>query len=115
MKQNWKLLLLLSSVVLAVAACGSVDADSMEYKVEIGESASMAKKVKEHNLTQEALKQGQTEYEAKTADGTAHKFTLTEKQIEDILGGTTVIVETSQGGMKVKIGPAKQKKKDSGW
>ena len=102
-------------VVGLVAGFGSAEADSQSYKVEIGESASAAKKAHSHDLSQEALKEGRKEYTVEASGEASYKISLTQQQIEDILGGTTVIVETAQGGMKVKIGPAEKKKKKSGW
>ena len=87
--------------------------DAKEFKVEIGKSASEAEKALSHNITHQALKEGQKEYAVEAAGGHSYKVSLNEKEIEDILAGTTVIVQS--GEMKVKIGPAKKAKKKSGW
>ncbi|MEE8585514.1 MAG: hypothetical protein V3T83_11750 [Acidobacteriota bacterium] len=113
-----KTLLFVLGIVLAAgltAGYRSVEADSQMYKVEIGESASAAKNAHSHDLSQEALKEGRKEYTVAASSEASYKISLTQQQIEDILGGTTVIVETAQGGMKVKIGPAEKKAKKSGW
>ncbi|HSR68378.1 MAG TPA: hypothetical protein VLU25_10585 [Acidobacteriota bacterium] len=113
--KNWKLCLVLAAVAVLAGACASVSADAKEYKVEIGESASMAKVAEEHDVTEEALKEGRSEYSVKAADGMSYKFMLSEKQIKDLMDGSTVVVDTAEGGMKVKIGPKKSKPKKSGW
>lgn len=102
---------------LLAAACGSAAADVEKYKVEIGESASSAQKAQSHDITKEALKEGRTEFTVQASDKASYKITLTKEQIQDLLGGTTIIVDTQQGGMKVKIGPDENqtKKKKSGW
>jgi hypothetical protein len=111
-------LLLVLGLALAAGwtiSCGSAEADADDFKVEIGESASMAKKAQSHDITTESLKEGKKEYTVTGSGEASYKISLTEQQIEDLLGGTTVIVETAQGGMKVKIGPAEKKAKKSGW
>ncbi len=103
------------ALLAGLTGCGSAEADSKEYKVEIGESASAAKKAHSHDVSHESLTEGRKEYSVSASAGASYKFSLTQQQIEDILGGTTVIVETAQGGMKVKVGPAEKKAKKSGW
>ena len=113
-----KTLIIVLGIVLAAGltvAFGWVAIDGQTYKVEIGESASQAKKAQAHDLTQEALKKGRKEYTVETSGETSYKISLNDQQIKDILSGTTVIIETATGGMKVKIGPAEKKAKKSGW
>lgn len=115
MKKTLLLALGLALVAGWTISCGSAAADANDFKVEIGESASMAKQAASHDITKEALKEGKKEYTVNASGDASYKISLSEKQIEDLLSGTTVIVETAQGGMKVKIGPAKKKAKKSGW
>ena len=83
----------------------------------IGDSVSSAKKASKHNITVDALETGKTDFEVYTDSGKAHPVKLSEKNVQDILDGSTAIVQTVEGGLKVKIGskrsaPATQK---SGW
>lgn len=92
-------------------------ADVKNLTVSIGESVSSAKKASKHNITVDALKSGQTDFEVYAAPGKAYPVKLSEKNVEDILSGSTAIVQTTEGGMKVKVGserPAPATKK-SGW
>jgi hypothetical protein len=83
--------------------------------VSIGKSATFAKKAVSHDITLDALKSGQSEFSVSSSADEAYPIRLSEKQIEDILAGSTVVLETEDGGKKVKIGPQKKKAKKSGW
>jgi hypothetical protein len=107
------------SFVFVFFACRNVDSSSniKELTVSIGDSVSNAKKASKHNITVDALESGRTDFEVYAASGKAYPVKLSEKNVQDILGGSTAIVQTLDGGMKVKIGskrpaPATQK---SGW
>ncbi len=109
--------------VLGLAAAGFVffSSDNQAYaapdaklSVSIGKSAASASKAKKHDISVAALKKGQKEFEVRNSEQ-AYKIKLSEKNIEDILKGSTVTVSTVSGDLKVKIGPAKRKPKRSGW
>lgn len=106
----------LLAIVLSVSfvsfffACRNVDSGSHagDLTVSIGESVSSAKKASKHNITLDSLKSGQTDFEISTVSGKAYPVKLSEKNVQDILSGSTAIVQTADGGMKVKIGTKKR-------
>ena len=61
------------------------------------------------------FKRGQTEYKVYTPSK-AYAISLSEKNLKDILSGSTAIVQTADGSMKVKIGGKRAKPVvESGW
>lgn len=85
-----------------------------ELTVEIGKTAAAAEKAQSHDITEEALKNGQSDYSVQ-AMGHSYKIALDQAEIKDILGGTTVMVPTAEGGMVVKITLKAAAKKKGGW
>ena len=107
------------SFVYIVFACRTVNSGSgtgiTTLSVSIGESVSQAEKAYNHNMTVDALKIGRTEYKVYTASK-AYAISLNEKNVEDILSGSTAIVQTVDGSMKGKIGGKRAKPViESGW
>ena len=86
-----------------------------ELKVSIGSSTWLAKEAYSHNITSQSLKSGQTDFVISSSAKDSYQVSLSEKQIEDILAGSTVVVTTESGNKKVKIGPKKSKASKSGW
>ncbi len=109
------------SMVYILFACRTVNsgpgAGITNLSVSIGQSVSRAKKAYNHNMTVDALKSGQTEYKVYAASGEAYTIKLSEKNVEDILSGSTAIVQTTEGSMKVKIGSKRPKpvRRSTGW
>ena len=99
---------------------GSLIAMSAPYygkilNVKIGKTASEAKGVAWHNISMRSLRNGDTEYEVKDKDGNRYKIQLTERQVQDILDGTTVHAKTLEGGQKVQVTLKELAPKRSGW
>ena len=117
-----KSLLALAVTVTFVAGLATVVAYGAADKileVKVGTNAANAKEAKEHDLTLEKLTDGKTIYMVKHRRQ-EYKIVLTERQIEDILEGTTVMVSTVAEGnapsyrVTITIKEA-EKKKDTGW
>jgi len=114
-----RLIAIILSVSFVFFACRNVESGSKakDLTVSIGESVSSAKNASKHNITADALKSGQTDFEVYATSDKAYPVKLSEKNVQDILSGSTAIVQTTEGGMKVKIGsksPAPATK-SSGW
>ncbi len=114
--------LVATGLALTVVGCspmGSVPetsaSDTKELIVAIGTSASSAMKAHKHNLSIEALNEGQTEYEVYTSASHSYHIMLSEQEIKDILDGTTVITETQTGDMKVKVRVKEKRRRSWGW
>ena len=107
------------SFVFVFFACRNVESGSKakDLTVSIGESVSSAKKASKHNITTDALKSGQTDFEVYATSDKAYPVKLSEKNVQDILSGSTAIVQTTEGGMKVKIGSKRPAPatRSSGW
>ncbi|MEE9549525.1 MAG: hypothetical protein V3W08_03895 [Candidatus Binatia bacterium] len=65
---------------------------------------AVARHLHSHDITEDALSQGSTEYVIGSHPADSHRITLTRQQLEDILEGTTVIVRSSkdEDGGKLK-------------
>jgi len=112
-----KIILIVSIVAVAVVGAGFMTSadDDKEIVVEIGSSASSAEKA-DHTLTLKALERGKGSFKVTTASG-SYEFSLNEKQIKDLLGGTTVMAKAASGqdmAVKVSLVDTKKKKK-KGW
>ena len=109
-------LVIILGLTVAVAPIFTKDAFAQgEVSVYIGKSTMFAKKAHSHDISPDALKSGQGEYTVSVSADETYRIQLSEKQIEDILAGSTVVVETEGGKKKVKIGPKKKKAASSGW
>ena len=106
-------------VVLALVAVPSLGTSSDaqdDLSVSIGKSSIFLKTAYAHDISREALREGKTEFVVKTSDTETFTVKLSEKQVEDILAGSTVILETQEDVMKVKVGPyEKPAAPKSGW
>ena len=117
MKSLWSWAVLLLVVTTALAG--------EKIVVKLGDSADAAKVSKSHNVTLDALKKAKAEgnggFWVKDAAGTSHPFQLDAKQIDDLLDGSTVMVdakEESAGAKPVRITLEMKKEqaaKPSGW
>jgi hypothetical protein len=101
--------------MMAVGAICSALAFEKTLIVEIGASASQVKRAFSHNISMAALEDGDSEFEVKATNDEAYTIELTEQEIDDILNGTTVHVETLEGDMVVQIRIVDSKPKSSGW
>ena len=107
------------SFVFVFFACRNVESGSnvKGLTVSISESVTCAKKASQHNITTDALKSGQTDFEVYATSDKAYPVKLSEKNVQDILSGSTAIVQTTEGGMRVKIGSKRPAPatRSSGW
>ena len=109
----FSLYLALVLTIAHVFAVHSFAAD--DFKVSIGSSSWNADEASSHNITRDALESGQNNFAVSTSGGDTFQINLTEKQIKDILAGSTVTVDTESGDQKVMIGPKHKKPVHSGW
>ena len=101
--------LVIGQVVAIQPAAGN------DLKVAIGKSATFAKKAYSHDISIGDLKNGRSAYVVSSSAKESFQIELSEKQIKDILAGSTVVITTQEGDKKVKIGPKKKQSTDSGW
>ena len=109
----FSLYMVLALAIAHVMVAHSFAAD--DFKVSIGSSSWNADEASSHNITREALESGQNDFAVSTSGGDTFQINLSEKQIEDILAGSTVTVDTESGDQKVMIGPEHKKPVHSGW
>lgn len=105
-------------LVLALAAVHVIAAHSFaaeDFTVSIGSSSWNSDEAASHDISRSALESGQNEFVVSSSKGEALKIHLSEKQIEDILAGSTVVVETESGKQKIMIAPQHKKPARSGW
>ena len=105
--------LAISLLVAPFAAGDSFAEDALA--VSIGDSAWTAEEAQSHDITRNALKEGKTTFVVSASANDTYQVTLSEKQVEDILAGSTVVVNSEDGKQKVKIGPKEKKAVKSGW
>ena len=95
-----------------------------ELEVKIGSPASGARHSHDHDITTEALKQGKASFTLKSSPQESHRINLTRKQVTDLLDGTTIIVnssdgESNEGGKKhqhrVTLTVKSQEAESAGW
>jgi len=115
--KNLIVMMVLAFIVIAFISFSTVtQSDAAEsFKVSIGSSRWLVKEAYAHNVTSQLLKKGHTSFVVSTSAKDSYQISLSDKQIEDILAGSTVIVTTKNGTKKVKIGPIKKKAAKSGW
>ena len=66
-------------------------------EVKIGPSSpSVAEHSHEHDVTDQALKQGKTQYQLGSKPEDSHRITLTREQLANVVEGTTIIVESDK-------------------
>ena len=104
---------LLTIIFAHASAMESMAADA--FKVSIGSSTWRAKDAYSHDVTRKAISSGQKRFMVSSSANESFEINLSEKQVEDILAGSTVVVTTETGNKKVKIGPKKKKAVKSGW
>jgi hypothetical protein len=105
-------------VALTIAMAQVIVAHSFaadDFKVSIGSSSWNASEASSHNITRDALESGQNNFAVSTSGGDTFQINLSEKQIKDILAGSTVTVNTESGDQKVMIGPKHKEPVKSGW
>ena len=111
-----KIILIVAILAVAVVGAGflssAADEEARQIVVELGSSATNATEA-EHDLTLEALEGGKDTFKV-TADSGSYVVSLTEKQVKDLLEGTTVMAKTS-GDMTVKVSLVDGEKKEKGW
>jgi hypothetical protein len=105
---------LLLVVMAACAGTGMATAGD-DITVKIGESMAGAAEAADHDVTESALESGRKEYMVTAPDGKSYTIELTERQIDDLMDGTTVLVPTREGGMKVSITKERSRPVSSGW
>ena len=105
-------LFLVPAIALVVVA-QSFAAD--DFTVSVGSSSWDAKEASSYDISRNALESGQNDFVISSSNGDSFQIHLSEKQIEDILAGSTVVVETESGNQKVKIAPKQKKPVSSGW
>jgi len=96
------------------AVCAAIASENTLVD-EIGPSAVKVKAAYSHTITIAALEDGDSDFEVKVSEDSAYTIELTEQQIEDILNGTTVHVDTQEGDLVVQITVKDTKPKSSGW
>ena len=109
----WILPLVSFLVLFHVAATGALAQEAL--KVTIGGSSWKAEEAHGTDLSLEALKNGQRDFAVSASAESSFEVNLSDQQAEDILAGSTVVVETVDGGQTVTIGPMKKKAAKSGW
>jgi hypothetical protein len=105
-------------LVLVLVAAHIIAAHSFaseDFNVSIGGSSWKSNEAASHDISRGALEGGQNSFVVSSSKGDAFQITLSEKQIEDILAGSTVVVETESGNQKVTIAPKHKKPARSGW
>jgi hypothetical protein len=107
------LYLVLALAIAHVSVAHSFASD--DFKVSIGSSSWNANEASSHNITRDALESGQSNFAVSTSGGDTFQVSLSEKQIKDVLAGSTVTVNTESGDQKVMIGPKHKKPVKSGW
>ena len=107
------LIALLTAIIGHATVTESIAAES--FNVSIGSSTWQAKEAYSHDVTRKALTNGQKRFAVSSSANESFQINLSEKQIEDILAGSTVVVTTETGNKKVKIGPKEKKAVKSGW
>lgn len=113
--QNLSLVFCLPLVLGVILTTAIESFAAEELAISIGSSTWSAKEAQSHDLSPQALKNGQSQFSVSSSAGDTHQINLSEKQIEDILAGSTVVVSTENGEKKVKIEPKKKKAVKSGW
>lgn len=103
------------SVVALVLAMANAAIAGEALKVTIGGSSWKAEEAHGSDLSLDALKNGQRDFVVSASADTSFDITLSDPQAEDILAGSTVVVDTVDGGQKVTIGPMEKKASKSGW
>lgn len=101
--------LCIGSIVAAEAFAGE------DYKVSIGGSSWSLKNAYSDDLSRDALEDGQSGFVVAASPEHSFQIKLSEKQMDDLLAGSTVIVDTESGNQKVKIEPQMKKAPASGW
>lgn len=105
--------------LVSVFALGLVMANAAmageALKVTIGGSSWKAEDAHGSDLSLEALKSGQRDFVVSASADQSFDISLSDQQAEDILAGSTVVVDTAEGDQKVTIGPMKKKASKSGW
>jgi hypothetical protein len=107
------LYLCLAVCIGALAAGEAVAGEG--YKVSIGSSAWSMKNAYSNDLSREAIEDGQNNFAVAASPDNSFQIKLSEKQMDDLLAGSTVIVDTETGNQKVKIEPQMKKPAASGW
>ena len=86
-----------------------------DYEVSIGSSSWSSKQAYSHDISREAMENGQNGFVVSSSPDESYQINLSDKQLEDILAGSTVVVATEEGNKKVKIASKREKAAKSGW
>ena len=86
-----------------------------DFTVSIGSSSWDTSEAASHDITRGALESGQNNFAVTSKSGDSLQINLSEKQVKDLLAGSTVTVSTDSGHQKVTIGPKQKKPVQSGW
>jgi len=101
--------LFIGSIVAVEALAGE------DFKVSIGSSSWKLTNAYSDDVSREALEDGQNGFVVAASADQSFQIKLSDKQMEDLLAGSTVIVDTEDGKQKVKIEPQMKKAPASGW
>ncbi len=109
----WGLCLVSVFALVQVSANAAMAAEAL--KVTIGGASWKAEEAHGSDLSLEALKNGQRDFVVSASADTSFQINLSDQQAEDILAGSTVVVDTVDGDQKVTVGPMEKKASKSGW
>jgi hypothetical protein len=97
------IIILASILIIPLLARGVQAQEKLQVKV-AGATPAVASHSHSHDITENALRGGSTEYTIGSDPKDSHRITLNSQQLADIREGTTVIVRTSkdEDGGKIK-------------